>query len=115
MEDATVTVHDLDELAEQLITELNRLGVPADRYITGPGSEGVNVWAPDRAVVNADPNINRYPQASVLFSGSGQFHEISWGPRWEHTVPLSTPLVELAAAVFDTLPVAVREAAGADR
>lgn len=101
--------------AEYLVNALKDRGVPAD-IVEDARIENViiNVWAPEAAITDDDPNLNRYPQTSVVLADGGKFHDYSWGHNWEHSVPIDTDPAEVAAAVFGTLPENVREAAQRD-
>lgn len=83
----------VDRLADELIQLLNAGGKPSDRFTTGPGTAGINVWGEE----------GRYPLASVTISDSGNFHDYAWGPNYEHTLPIDTPLATVAEAVLKTL------------
>lgn len=58
--------------------------------VSAPGTWGVNVWrAKSRSRVAWD---------TVWFN----LRTISWGPRFEHTLPTGTPVEEVVAAVKRT-------------
>lgn len=84
---------DIEKAAGELIASLGEHGVRADRFTTGPGTAGINLWGEE----------GRYPLASVTISDSGKFHDYAWGPRYEHTLPVATDPKAVAAAVVATL------------
>lgn len=86
---------DLDVAAAALIRALADVDLRADRFTTGPGVAGINVWGPN----------GRWPLASVTISDNARFGDFAWGPRYEHTLPLSTPLKEVAAAIAATVTI----------
>lgn len=100
----------VERRASELIAALKALGIPADTWCTETDNEGVNVWAPSAAVTDDHPNLNRYPQASVVISDNERYRDYSWGPAFEHVLPIETPVAVVAAAIFETLPVEVRQA-----
>jgi hypothetical protein len=104
---------DLDQTTDQLVAALREIGLPADRYAIGPGSAGINVWAPTEAITAASPNLNRYPQTSIVLSDSGRFHDIAWGHRYQHLLSLDTKPSAVAAAVLKTLSPEIAAAAAA--
>lgn len=84
---------DVDRLANELIRLLTAGGLPADRFNTGPGTAGINVWGQE----------GRYPLTSVTISDSGKFHDYAWGRNYEHTLPIDTAPTAVAEAVLRTL------------
>lgn len=92
---------DVDALADQLIRHLEENGVPADRFTTGPGTAGINIWG----------EAGRYPLTSVTISDSGRFHDYAWGPRYEHTLPIDTPPEQVAAAVLEAVTTLTNQTA----
>ncbi len=84
---------DIEMAAGELIACLGESGVRADRFTTGPGTAGINLWGKE----------GRYPLASVNISDSGRFHDYAWGSRYEHTLPVETNPKVVAAAVVATL------------
>lgn len=85
---------DVDRLADQLIQALGEAVVRADRFSTGPGTAGINIWG----------ETGRHPLTSVTVSDTGRFHDYAWGPNYEHTLPIDTPVAEVATAIAATLP-----------
>ncbi|CAN7511936.1 hypothetical protein [Knoellia sp. LjRoot47] len=85
---------DVDRLADHLIKALSVKDVRADRFTTGPGTAGVNIWG----------ETGRYPITSVTISDSGRFHDYAWGSKYEHTLPIDTTSEDVAAAIVATLP-----------
>lgn len=77
---------DVEQLANELVRLLEASGQRADRFTTGPGTAGINVWGEE----------GRYPLTSVTISDSGKFH-------YEHTLPIDTPPSEVAAAVSQSI------------
>jgi hypothetical protein len=80
---------DLEGIAASLIQELGKHGVHADRFTTGPGVAGINVWGA----------TGRYPLTSVTISSNNRFKDIAWGENFDHVVPLATPPGDVAAAI----------------
>ena len=74
---------------------------------------GINVWAPAETITDADPNLNRYPQTSIVLSDSGRFDDIAWGHRYQHLLALDTEPSAVAAAVLETLPPEIAAGAAA--
>lgn len=91
-EDDAMSVN-VDQLADELVRLLNAGGQPADRFTTGPGTAGINVWGEE----------GRYPLTSVTISDSGTFHDYAWGPNYENTLPIDAPPATVAEAVLKTL------------
>lgn len=85
---------DLENAAAQLIIELGQRGVHADRFTTGPDVAGINIWGEG----------GRFPLTSVVISCNLRFADYAWGRQYEHTVPLVTPVPEVAEAITATLP-----------
>ena len=86
--------HDVNQLADELISQLLDADRPADRFPSWkPHTAGVNVWGEE----------GRYPLTSVVISDAGEFHDYAWGPNSEHTLPIGTPPADVAAAVLKTL------------
>lgn len=71
----------VDRLADELIRLLAARGQRADRFTTGPGVAGLNIWGEE----------GRYPLASVTVSDAGNFHDYAWGHNYEHTLPHRHP------------------------
>lgn len=84
---------DPEDVADDLITALGDVGLRADRFTTGPGVVGLNLWR----------QSGRYPLTALTISDNNQFQDIAWGQRYEHTLPLSTPLDEVVTAVVATV------------
>lgn len=83
----------VEVLANELIRRLAAAGQAADRFTTGPGTAGINVWGEQ----------GRYPLLSITISNSGRFRDYAWGHSYEHTLPLETPTADVAEAVLETL------------
>lgn len=84
-------VSDVEQIAQELIRALASLEVRADRFTTGPGTAGVNVWGEG----------SRQPLASVVINQNERFSDIAWGHRHEHVVSLETAPADVAAAVVE--------------
>lgn len=86
------TTTNVEQLAEELVRQLTAAGQPADRFTTGPGTAGVNVWGEARG-----------PLVSIAINDSGKFHDYAWGHSYEHSLPIDTDPADVAAAVIRTL------------
>lgn len=89
-----VSDDDAGLLASQLVRALASAGVASGRLTTASDVAGISVGPIDGS--------NHGHTVLITTNGKG-IRDFAWGSSFQHTLPISTPIAEVASAVVGTL------------
>lgn len=86
--------HDAGHLASQLVRALSSAGVGASRLTTSADLAGLAV-----GMING----SHLGHTVLITTGGVGIRDFAWGSSYQHTLPITTPVPEVAQAIVGTL------------